>query len=125
MPRGLNNEPLAVKIQYPGIAQTITSDVSLLKQMLRPLVQRDQLMPTLKEVAERLREEVDYRKEADHVAFFAGHLSVDGVRDPSVRPELSGPTVLSTTLLSGRPLDVWLNDNPGQKARDRIAQDIE
>ena len=60
------DEPLAVKIQYPGIAKTIDSDVSLLRQLLRPVMQSDQLMPTINEVADRLREEVDYLREADH-----------------------------------------------------------
>jgi predicted unusual protein kinase regulating ubiquinone biosynthesis (AarF/ABC1/UbiB family) len=121
---GPDREPLAVKIQYPGIAQTIASDVGLLKQLLRPLVQRDQLIPTLNEVAERLGEEVDYLKEAEHVDYFAAHLKVGGLRTPMVRTHLSAPTVLSTSLLPGRPLDVWLQDNPGQEARDRIAQTL-
>jgi predicted unusual protein kinase regulating ubiquinone biosynthesis (AarF/ABC1/UbiB family) len=122
--KGHDDEALAVKIQYPGIAQTIASDVSLLRQMLRPLVQRDQLIPTLDEVAARLREEVDYLKEAEQVAYFATHLKMAGVRLPAVKPDLSAPTVLCTTLLPGRPLDVWMNDNPGQAARDRIAQTL-
>jgi predicted unusual protein kinase regulating ubiquinone biosynthesis (AarF/ABC1/UbiB family) len=115
------DQPLAVKIQYPGIAKTIDSDVSLLKQMLRPMIQSDDLMPTLNEVAERLREEVNYLQEADHLIYFADHLKVDGVRIPRVFEELSARTVLSTALLPGKPLDIWLQGNPDQAARDHVA----
>ena len=98
--------------------------MSLLRQLLRPLVQRDQLIPTLNEVAERLGEEVDYLNEAGHVGYFAAHLKVAGVKTPAVRPHLSAPTVLCTTMMPGRPLDVWLKENPGQEGRDRIAQTL-
>ena len=119
---GQERQPLAVKVQYPGIARTIASDVGLLRQLLRPLVQRDQLIPTLDEVAARLKEEVDYLKEAGQGAYFAAHLKLDGLRTPEVMPHLSAPTVLCTTMMPGRPLDAWLQGNPDQKARDRIAQ---
>jgi predicted unusual protein kinase regulating ubiquinone biosynthesis (AarF/ABC1/UbiB family) len=115
---------LAVKVQYPGIAGTIHSDVGLLHQLLRPLVQSEQLIPSLNEVADRLYEEVDYLQEAEHQRYFAGHLNVDGVRIPRVLTELTAPTVLTTTLMPGRPLDIWLGENPSQEARDHIAQKL-
>jgi len=119
-----DNQPLAVKIQYPGIAQTIAGDVSLLRQLLWPLIQRDQLIPTLNEVAARLTEEVDYLKEAEQVAYFADRLKLADVRTPTVKPHLSSSTVLCTTMMPGRPLDIWLKDNPCQADRDRIAQTL-
>ncbi|MGD8836227.1 MAG: AarF/ABC1/UbiB kinase family protein [Desulfobacteraceae bacterium] len=117
-------EPLAVKIQYPGIAKTIDSDISLLRQLLRPMMQSDQLMPGLKEVADRLREEVDYCQEAENAEYFADRLKVEGVKVPKVDAQLSAATVLSTALMPGKPLDQWLLDRPGQAARDRIAQKL-
>ena len=121
---GHDNQPLAVKIQYPGIARTIAGDVGLLRQLFRPLVQRDQLNPAIDELAARLSEEVDYLKEAEHVAFFAERLKLAGVRTPTIKPHLSSSTVLSTTMMPGRPMDIWLKDNPGQADRDRIAQTL-
>ncbi len=118
------DETLAVKIQYPGIARTIDSDVSLLRQLLRPMVQSDQLMPTLNEVAQRLREEVDYLQEAEHLRYFADHLNMEGIQIPRVSTALTAPTVLSTTLMPGKPLDLWLRDDPGQKAKDQVARKL-
>jgi predicted unusual protein kinase regulating ubiquinone biosynthesis (AarF/ABC1/UbiB family) len=122
---GLDGRPLAVKIQYPGIAKTIDSDVALLRQMLRPMVQSSHLMPTLDEVAARLREEVDYEQEADNCAYFAEVLNVDGVRVPAVLPTHTAPTVLTTAFMPGRPLDLWRRNKPTQKDRDRVAQRLQ
>lgn len=112
---------LAVKVQYPGIAETIASDVTLLQQLLRPVVPREQLMPTLNEVASRLREEVDYLVEAAHQRYFAQHLQVEGVCIAGLHPSLCTKTVLTTDRMPGKPLDVWLQSQPGQKAIDTVA----
>jgi predicted unusual protein kinase regulating ubiquinone biosynthesis (AarF/ABC1/UbiB family) len=117
-----DNRPLAVKIQYPGIAKTIDSDVSLLGQMLRPVIQNEHLMPALTEVAARLREEVDYTQEADNISYFSDAMTLHGVRIPEVLPELTSPTILSTTFMPGRPLDRWLRSNPSQQHRDEVAK---
>jgi predicted unusual protein kinase regulating ubiquinone biosynthesis (AarF/ABC1/UbiB family) len=115
---------LAVKIQYPGIAATINSDVGLLRRLLATVVEDHQLTPTLDEIAARLKEEVDYLQEADNLAFFAGRLAMDAVCIPEVLPDLTARTVLTTTLLPGKPLNLWLKDNPGQNARDQVAQTL-
>lgn len=119
---GRDHRALAVKIQYPGISATIENDLGLIRQMLRPVVQKDHLMPVLDEVAARLREEVDYLQEADNLRFFSKYLKVDGVRFPVVRREYTSATVLTATLMPGKPLDQWLDDNPGQAARDLVAR---
>ncbi len=115
---------LAVKIQYPGIAKTIQSDLGLVRNLLGPLIQEALLVPTLNEIADRLKEEVDYRREAHNLEFFCRHLAVDGVRLPDVLPHLSSGTVLTTTMMPGKPLDQWLLDDPGQAARDQVARTL-
>lgn len=119
-----DSQPLAVKLQYPGIAQTIDGDIKLLRLMIRPLVERDQLLPALDEIGARLHEEVNYLQEADNLSYFATHLKIDGIRIPEVRPDLTSRTVLSTSLMPGKPLDVWLKDNPDQEARDHVAKQL-
>lgn len=115
---------LAVKIQYPGIAATIKSDVEMLGRLLGTVVEAHQLIPSLDEVAARLQEEVDYLQEADNLAFFARHLVLDGVRIPEVLRDLTARTVLTTTMMPGKPLDLWLKEGPDQAARDRVAQTL-
>ncbi|MFN2221184.1 MAG: ABC1 kinase family protein [Candidatus Promineifilaceae bacterium] len=123
--RDRDGTALAVKIQYPGIARTIDSDMALLRQILRPVIQSDQLRPMLAEVSARLHEEVDYLQEADNIAWFAGRLRIQGVRVPRPRPELSAGTVLTTTLMPGRPLDQWLESRPDPQAVDQVARTLQ
>lgn len=113
---------LAVKIQYPGIADTIENDMALVRQMLRPMVPGHQLIPALAEVTARLKEEVDYLQEADNIACFKKRLNVEGVCLPDVYEDLTTRSVLSLTHLSGVPLDVWLSGCPTQKARSIVAR---
>ena len=119
-----NGQDLAVKIQYPGIAGTITSDVGMMHRLLSTVVEEHQLTPAVDEIAARLQEEVDYLKEADNLACFDRNLSMSGVQIPRVVPDRSARTVLTTTLMPGKPLDVWLRDDPEQAARDRVAQTL-
>lgn len=116
---------LAVKIQYPGIAKTIDSDLGLLRQFLRPFLQKDQIPPILEEMAARLKEEVDYTQEADQLAYFACNLKIPNVRLPDVHAEVSTSSVLTTTRMPGLPLDAWLNHHRGQDAVDRVAQTLQ
>ena len=113
---------LAVKIQYPGIADTIENDMALVRQMLRPMVPAHQLMPALTEVTARLKEEVNYLQEADNITCFDHRLNMEGVRLPEVHRDLTTGSVLSLTHLPGRPLDIWLTDGPTQKERHIVAR---
>lgn len=123
--RDRDGAALAVKVQYPGIARTIESDMALLRQILRPVIQSDQLQPMLAEVSARLHEEVDYVQEADNLEQFASRLRIEGVRIPSWRPELSAGTVLTTTLMPGKPLDQWLDSRPDPQAVDHVARTLQ
>lgn len=119
------NQKLAVKLQYPGISKTIKNDVSILRHMLMPMLKKEQLIPTIEEIAQRLYEETDYIQEADNISFFSEHLKHRGVRVPDVISDLSSKTVLTTTLMSGKPLDQWIQDNPPQKDKDHIARQLQ
>lgn len=123
--RDKENNALAVKIQYPGIAKTIDGDLALLRRMLRPMIQRDQLLPALSEVSTRLHEEVNYLTEANNLNYFTQNLDLEGVVIPRVWPAMSSETVLTTTLISGKPLDLWLLDTPDQAAVDQVAQTLQ
>ena len=124
--RALNGDgrELAVKIQYPGIGKTIRNDISLLGNLFALIIQEDLLRPTLAEIAARLREEVDYLHEAENLTFFHKHLIMEGVRIPRALADLTSATVLTSTMMPGKPLDQWLEGHPGQEARDHIARKL-
>jgi predicted unusual protein kinase regulating ubiquinone biosynthesis (AarF/ABC1/UbiB family) len=72
--------PVAVKIQYPGVADAVAGDVRSLAMALRmtSLVARGMAMPPLvAELRTRLGEELDYRTEAAHQRAFASAYAHD------------------------------------------------
>jgi predicted unusual protein kinase regulating ubiquinone biosynthesis (AarF/ABC1/UbiB family) len=115
-------EAVAVKVQYPGIAQTIRGDVAVMRTVLRPLPDFDLVESAIREIEKRLLEEVDYVKEAENIRFFHTTVRAPHVRLPFVAENASAETVLTTGFLSGAPLHEWLDTNPSQAARDEVAR---
>lgn len=100
---------VAVKIQYPGVAEAIRDDLAnteLLATLYRFLSAASGAMPDIRqatqELAERISEELDYRHEAANITafgeLFRGH---PFIRIPDVVPEASGDRVLTMTYLDG------------------------
>jgi aarF domain-containing kinase len=117
-----NGEQVVVKIQYPGIAQTIRSDLKNLTAVLAPLrFTRDwqNVSAQLDQIRDVLNAEVDYQAEADSLeharSLFADD---DGIVVPRVYRELSTSRVLTMEFIEGRHLDAWLATNPSQAQRD-------
>ena len=117
-------ESLAVKVQYPGIAVTIDNDVRLLRGLLRTAPQSDILLQGLREVHERLREEVDYEHEAASCEWFRNHTKLPGIVIPRVFPATSTARILTTERLQGLHLTQWLETGPSQEERDHAAQGL-
>jgi predicted unusual protein kinase regulating ubiquinone biosynthesis (AarF/ABC1/UbiB family) len=117
---------VAVKVQYPGIARSITSDlrnVGLLRRIVGAAFPGLDTRSFVDEVAERLQEEVDYVREAASQEMFARYY--DGhpvIRVPHVLPELSTSRVLTSELDSGESFDELLKWP--QHERDLAAETI-
>lgn len=120
----LEGEEFAVKIQYPDIANTITSDIRLVKAAVRPLAEYELVCIALKEIEEILLLETDYEKEAANLEFFAKHLQMENVKIPEVDYRISGKTILSQTHFHGPTLNEWLKTNPDRYEVDAVAQTL-
>ncbi|WP_070972005.1 ABC1 kinase family protein [Vibrio sonorensis] len=118
-----DGEELAVKIQYPGIAQTIESDLGILKQLLKVVPKQYEIADTLPEIESRLLEEVDYVHEIKSCQYF-DKLGLTEIGVQRVLPELSSKTVLVSELVEGKHLDKWLESNPSQQARNQVCQSL-
>ena len=119
-----SGELVAVKIQYPGIAATIESDLRNLAAVWAPLrFTRDweSLSAQLDEIRSVLRAELDYVAEADHIERAQSLFTPeDGIVIPRVFREHSTARVLTMELLEGKHLDAWLAGNPSQEERDAL-----
>jgi len=118
----LQGNSLAIKIQYPGIGNSIKDDMLLLRRLHGPIPQSHLYLSGLEEIEARISEEVDYRLEAERTQFFREHLVHPLVVIPKVYPELSTNKILATERLEGLHLKEWLLGNPSQGERDRYGQ---
>ena len=115
-------EELAVKVQYPGMAESVTSDMAMLKAILRPSRYYRIFEGCFEEIQVRMAEELDYTVEARNTAWFKEHLGLESVVIPKVYPEYSTSRVLTTQYIHGCHLDEWLAAQPPQDAKDRYGQ---
>jgi predicted unusual protein kinase regulating ubiquinone biosynthesis (AarF/ABC1/UbiB family) len=100
-----DGQAVAVKVQYPGIAETIAADlrnVALLRRMLRITAPNQDVDALVAELRERVLEELDYRREADNqrllADYFDGHPTI---RVPRILDELSTRRVVTSELSDG------------------------
>ncbi len=117
---------VAVKVQYPGIAAAVRSDIKNLRLFARPaqrVIPGIDLPAIIAEVEERVLEELDYEVEAQNHRLFARHYRGHPfIRVPEVHTDLCSDTVLVTDWLEGQPLQS-ANDLY-QEARNRVAEII-
>ncbi|MGE5136580.1 MAG: ABC1 kinase family protein [Gemmatimonadota bacterium] len=96
---------VAVKVQYPGIAETMAADLrnaALLRRMLRITAPAQDVDALLAELTERVTEELDYRREARNQQRFADHYAGHPtIHVPAVVGELSARRVITTELSDG------------------------
>jgi predicted unusual protein kinase regulating ubiquinone biosynthesis (AarF/ABC1/UbiB family) len=121
-----DDRAVAVKVQYPGVAEAITSDLDnagVLLAILRGTFPGLEARPLVDELRVRLAEELDYVHEADNQRLFAAWY--DGhpfIHVPAVVDELCTRRVLTTDLASGarfEELEQW-----PQEERDLAAETI-
>ena len=117
---------VACKLQYPDMASTVDADLRQLKLAMAVYHRMDgaiQHDDVYVELAERLREELDYTREAAHMRLYGAVLAnTPDVHVPTPIPELSTKRLLTMTWLEGRSLAQRLEENPPQEERNRIAE---
>lgn len=120
---GLDGQALAVKLQYPDMASAVEADLRQLDVILGLYRAYDRAIdPSAirEELADRLREELDYALEARHMALYRHMLAEEPmVQVPAVIEALSTRRLLTMSWLEGRPL-LSFKDAP-QEVRDQLA----
>ncbi|MFA5041168.1 MAG: AarF/ABC1/UbiB kinase family protein [Bdellovibrionales bacterium] len=96
---------LACKLQYPDMASAVDADLRQLKILLSAFEFIDRAVSTVEaqeEIAERLREELDYIREAKHICLYGlMHANTKGVHIPETIDSLSTDRLLTMTWLEG------------------------
>ena len=116
---------VACKLQYPDMASTVDADLRQLRlamavyHRMDGAIQHDEIYA---ELSERLREELDYIREAAQMRLYG--LMLHDYADVHVPCPIDGyctKRLLTMTWLEGRPLLRRLEENPDQDERNRIA----
>lgn len=121
----LNGRKLAVKIQYPGVGDSISSDLKLVKPFAFRLLgmSEKELNIYIKEVEERLLEETDYELEVRRsIEITEACKVIDNIVFPTYYPELSGKRIITMDWIEGLHLKEFLQKNPSQELRNKIGQ---
>ncbi|MGI8803079.1 MAG: ABC1 kinase family protein [Solirubrobacteraceae bacterium] len=115
---------VAIKVQYPGIAEAVESDMRnlrLLSPMLRKLIPGVEVKDLLAELGERIAEECDYELEAGNHRRLARYWRAHPfILVPRVDGELSGRRVLVTDWIDGMPFEEVAEQ--GDAVRDRYVE---
>ena len=114
---------LACKLQYPDMQSAVEADLSQLQLLFAIRKRFDPAIDSSEiavEIAARLREELDYIREAKHVALYAAMLKGQhAIRVPKVWPQLSTGRLLTLDWLEGSKLLAHKND--ALDIRNRLA----
>ncbi len=121
----VGDKELAVKVQYPGVAGSVKSDLKLVKPFALRLVKlnEQELDHYIEEVEERLLEETDYKLElvrSKQISEACGH--IPNLVFPKYYKEMSSDRILTMDWLDGMHLKEFLKTNPSQELRNQIGQ---
>ncbi|MCZ8228620.1 AarF/ABC1/UbiB kinase family protein [Flavobacterium sp.] len=120
-----NGKKLAVKIQYPGVANSISSDLALVKPMAIRMfnLQGKDSDKYFKEVEDKLIEETNYTlelKQSQEVV--AACQKIDNLVFPAYYPEFSSEKILTMDWMTGKHLSEFTAENTNQETANKVGQ---
>jgi predicted unusual protein kinase regulating ubiquinone biosynthesis (AarF/ABC1/UbiB family) len=117
-----DGEELAIKVQYPGVAKSIDSDVDNVMTLLKvagfapPELEMDKLMAAAKQ---QLHEEADYQREGAQMALYREQLAgVEGFVVPRLHEGLTRGSILAMSFEDGVSIEELGNEPP--ERRDQV-----
>jgi predicted unusual protein kinase regulating ubiquinone biosynthesis (AarF/ABC1/UbiB family) len=123
-----DGRPLACKLQYPDMGSIVEADLKQLRFAISIYERYDkaiQASEIYKELVARMREELDYRREAAQMALYRHMLEDEpGAHVPEAIAELSTDRLLSMTWLDGTPLLAFIAEHDDIESRNRVAHNM-
>ncbi len=114
---------VAIKIQYPNVRETISSDLGLGKVLAKQLVKKGaDIEPYFEEIKSTLLKETDYVYEGEQIKAFGKRFRDLDIVIPEWIEEFSTERVLCMTFLEGRHLSEFLQEKPSQEERNHFGQ---
>ncbi len=122
-----DGKQLAVKIQYPGVADSISSDLALVKPIAIKMfnLKGEDSKRYFAEVEEKLLEETDYElevKQSIEVTEACSH--IPGLKFPSYYPELSSKRIITMDWMQGTHLSEFAKTDFNSKTGNKLGQTL-
>lgn len=120
-----DGKELAVKIQYPGVAQSISSDLALVKPIALRMfnIKGKDSDKYFKEVEDKLVEETNYLLEITQSQEITTACSkIENLRFPKYYPELSGEKIITMDWMAGQHLGEFVKIPFSKKLGDKLGQ---
>ena len=120
-----DGKSLAVKIQYPGVADSVRSDLALVRPIALRMLQlkSKDLDKYFQEVEGKLLEETDYLLELTQgkaISEACSHLT--GIRFPNYYPQWSSPRILTMDWMEGMHLGEFVKTDFNSEVGNRVGQ---
>jgi predicted unusual protein kinase regulating ubiquinone biosynthesis (AarF/ABC1/UbiB family) len=115
---------LAVKIQYPGVRDSIGTDIAMVKPIaLRMFNLKGTSDEYFQEVEDKLMEETDYTLELQQSEVVrVACAKLDNLRFPTYYPELSCEKIITMDWMRGIHLSEWCKQEHSQEERNKVGQ---
>ncbi|MDQ0108889.1 putative unusual protein kinase regulating ubiquinone biosynthesis (AarF/ABC1/UbiB family) [Chitinophaga terrae (ex Kim and Jung 2007)] len=120
-----NGKELAVKIQYPGVANSVKSDLRIVKPFAIRIVGMNEvdMDKYFEEIESKLLEETDYKLELRRSMDLSDACAhIPNLVFPTYYPEWSSDRIITMDWLHGAHLKEFLQTNPSQEVRNSIGQ---
>ena len=123
----INGQELAVKIQYPGVQESISSDLKLVKPIAMKMfnIRKEGSESYFKEVEDKLYEETNYDLElsrSEQIAQECAHL--ENIKFPKYYPEFSCEKIITMDWLHGKHFSEFIKTKHPQKTLNKIGQTL-
>jgi predicted unusual protein kinase regulating ubiquinone biosynthesis (AarF/ABC1/UbiB family) len=123
----LKGKKYAVKIQYPGVSDSISSDLAMVKPIALKMfnIKGKDSEQYFKEVENKLKEETDYINELEIGTYFYEKCKhIQNLRFPKYYSEFSNDKIITMDWMEGKHLSEFTNNNTNELLSNTIGQTL-
>lgn len=120
-----NGKVLAVKIQYPGVQESISSDLAMVKPIAMRMfnIKKEGSEAYFQEVERKLSEETDYTLELERSQNIVNRCKhLDNLKFPNYYPEYSCEKIITMDWLDGQHFSEFTKERHSQEMLNKIGQ---
>lgn len=118
----IGDEKVAIKVQYPAMNSNIQNDIKLLKLGLMKITKTNDIDHLIKELSDKLEEELDYTQEAKNINLFKKNNTSKYIIIPDVFEDYCTSNILTTAFLEGDSFATFISKNPDLESKNHYAQ---